>query len=181
MRLALGLLAGLRPEERYVLDRTDVDLQGRTIHVRRAYLSVSPREGGHDLKRPKTELSERVVPMPRALVDILGSFPEPHKGPVLTGAHRGRVSPSTAKRHWTAFLRWCSEEGRDVPRVTIENCRHSYATSYLHAGGQVEDISRILGHSTIVTTYRRYVRPTSAHVADGVDSVIPDLPGLTDD
>ncbi len=102
LRLALGLLAGLRPEERYGLDWTDVDLQGRTIHVRRAYLSVSPREGGHDLKRPKTELSERVAPMPRALANILGSFPEPHEGPVLTGAHRGaylRQQQSAAGRH----------------------------------------------------------------------------------
>lgn len=173
---SLGLLAGLRPEERYGLDWEDVDLRARTIHVRRAYLSVSPREGGHDLKRPKTELSERVVPMPKTLAGILGSMPVPHEGPVLTGAYGGRVSPSTAKRRWAAFLRWCGEEGRDVPRVTIENCRHSYATSYLHAGGQVEDLSRILGHADIVTTYRRYVRPTAADMADGVDSVIPYLP-----
>lgn len=177
---SLGLLAGLRPEERYGLDWEDVDLQGRTIHVRHAYLSVSPREGGHDLKRPKTELSERIVPMPRTLADILGSMPGPHEGPVLMGAHGGRVSPPTAKRRWSAFLRWCSETGLDVPHVTIENCRHSYATSYLHSGGQVEDLSRILGHSTIVTTYRRYVRPTAADIVDGVDSVIPDIPVLTD-
>jgi site-specific recombinase XerD len=54
--------------------------------------------------------------------------------------------------------------------------RHSFATSYLHAGGRVEDLSRILGHADIVTTYRRYVRPTAADMADGVGSVIPYLP-----
>lgn len=174
---SLGLLAGLRPEERYGLDWDDVDLDARVVRVRRAYLSVSPREGGHDLKAPKTALSARAVPVPRALADVLSSLPGPREGPVLTGAHGGRVSPPTAKRRWSAFLRWCDVEGRDVPHVTIENCRHSYATSYLHAGGQVEDLSRILGHSDIVTTYRRYVRPTEADVAAGVDGVIPCFPG----
>lgn len=172
---ALGLLAGLRPEERYGLDWEDADMGSRVLHVRRAYLSVSRREGGHDLKRPKTALSERDVPMPRDLADVLTSMPGDHSGPVLVGASGGRVSPATAKRRWAAFLRWCDETVRDVPRVTIENCRHSYATSYLHAGGQVEDLSRILGHSTITTTYRRYVRPTAEDVAAGVDGVIPSI------
>ena len=174
---ALGLLAGLRPEERYGLDWGDMDLGAGVLRVRRAYLAVSAREGGHDLKAPKTALSERVVPMPHDLVDALGSMPGPHAGPVLLGAHGGRVSPATAKRRWAAFLRWCDGEGREVPHVTIENCRHSYATSYLHAGGNVEDLSRILGHSTIVTTYRRYVRPSTDDVADGVASVIPSILG----
>lgn len=174
---ALGLLAGLRPEERYGLDWEDVDLGAGALRVRRAYLAVSAREGGHDLKAPKTALSERVVSMPHDLVDALGSMPGPHAGPVLLGAHGGRVSPATAKRRWAAFLRWCDGEGREVPHVTIENCRHSYATSYLHAGGNVEDLSRILGHSTIVTTYRRYVRPSTDDVADGVASVIPSILG----
>jgi hypothetical protein len=35
----------------------------------------------------------------------------------------GACPPPTAKRHWTAFLRWCSDEGRDVPHATIENRR----------------------------------------------------------
>lgn len=174
---ALGLLAGLRPEERYGLDWGDMDLGAGVLRVRRAYLAVSAREGGHDLKAPKTALSERVVPMPHDLVDALDSMPGPHAGPVLLGAHGGRVSPATAKRRWAAFLRWCDGEGREVPHVTIENCRHSYATSYLHAGGNVEDLSRILGHSTIVTTYRRYVRPSTDDVADGVASVIPSILG----
>lgn len=174
---ALGLLAGLRPEERYGLDWGDMDLGAGVLRVRRAYLAVSAREGGHDLKAPKTALSERVVPMPHDLVDALGSMPGPHAGPVLLGAHGGRVSPATAKRRWAAFLRWCDGEGHEVPHVTIENCRHSYATSYLHAGGNVEDLSRILGHSTIVTTYRRYVRPSTDDVADGVASVIPSILG----
>lgn len=170
---SLGFLMGLRPEERYGLDWADVDVATRMCHVRRAYLSVSKREGGHDLKEPKTANSERLVPIPAAMVGVLSRHAG--TGPVLIGKSGGRVSPATAKRRWAAFLRWCDEGGMDVPHVTIENCRHSYATSYLHAGGRVEDLSRILGHSNIVTTLRRYVRPSTADLARGVEDVIPPI------
>lgn len=49
---------------------------------------------------------------------------------------------------------------------------HSFATSYLHAGGGVEDLSRILGHSDINTTYRRYVRPNVEDLRRGMDAVL---------
>lgn len=49
-------------------------------------------------------------------------------------------------------------------RISIENCRHSFATAYLHGGGNVEDLSKLLGHAEISTTYRRYVRPSAEDV-----------------
>ena len=62
-----------------------------------------------------------------------------------------------------------------MAHVTIENMRHSFATSYLHAGGRVEDLSRILGHSNISTTYRRYVRPSVEDLARGVEEHVPPM------
>ena len=54
--------------------------------------------------------------------------------------------------------------------------RHSFATSYLHAGGNIEDLSRILGHSDINTTYRRYVRPSVDDLAISMSSVVRIFP-----
>ena len=178
---ALGLLMGLRPEERYGLDWADLDLGARVCHVSRAYLAVSAREGGHDLKVPKTALSRRDVPIPADLCSLLARERSRggvvRMGPVLTGARGQRVPPATAKRRWAAFLRWCGEswDGAEVAHVTIENMRHSFATSYLHAGGRVEDLSRILGHSNISTTYRRYVRPSVEDLARGVEEHVPPM------
>ena len=169
----LGLLMGLRPEERYGLDWADVDLGAATCRVRRAYLMVSRGEGTHDLKEPKTAHSLRDVPVPPDVADALMALPGPRDGPVLVGADGGRVSPSTARHRWDRFLAWCDAGGLDVPHVTVENCRHSFATSYLHAGGRVEDLSRILGHSDIVTTYRGYVRPDATDAARGVSDIVP--------
>ena len=77
-------------------------------------------------------------------------------GAFIEGADGGRISPSTAQKRIKRFCRVAAERGLRLPDITIENMRHSFATSYLHAGGNIEDLSRILGHSDINTTYRRW-------------------------
>lgn len=141
--------------------------------IRQAYVVASPSEGGRQLKVTKTKLSERDVPMPRSLVPRMDRLNPPGStGPFIVGADGKRISPSTAQKRWKAFLRWCDGKGLDVPHVTIENMRHSFATSFLHAGGNIEDLSRILGHSDINTTYRRYMRPSVDDLRRGMDAVL---------
>lgn len=175
----LGLMMGLRPEERYGLDWKDIDFQKQSCTIKQAYLAVSAREGGHNLKEPKTPLSARVLPIPSDACTLLKEYRDRDNvsriGAVLEGVTGKRVSPSTARHRWERFLRWCDETNRDVLHITIENCRHSYATSYLHAGGNVEDLSRLMGHSNIMTTFKRYVRPDHNDLARGVNNCVPQL------
>lgn len=168
----LGLLMGLRPEERYGIDCEDIDPDAGTAYIRQAYVTASAEEGGNQLKETKTELSTRIVPLHPSVADLLerGST-----GPFVKGKGGGRISPSTAQKRWRRFLLGCDMRGAEVPHVTIENMRHSFATSYLHAGGAVEDLSRILGHSDINTTYRRYVRPSVDDLRRGMERVVPRL------
>ena len=168
-----GLHMGMRPEERYGLDCEDVRIDRGLMRVKQAYVAASAQEGGRQLKGTKTELSTRDVPIPRSMLPRIERLcPAGSSGPFITGADGKRISPSTAQKRWRAFLRRCDEESIDVPHVTIENMRHSFATSYLHAGGNVEDLSRILGHSDINTTYRRYVRPNVDDLRRGMDAVL---------
>jgi len=172
----LGMLQGLRPEERYALDWSDVDVANRAIHVRTAYVMASPKHGGRQLKPPKTENGARDVPMLPQFADWLSTQARAD-GAFIVGADGQRISPSTAQKRWRAFLR----DNPDVPPVTIENMRHSFATAYLAAGGRVEALSRILGHADISTTLRRYVRPDFGNLRQDVDAL--DLPAnrfLTD-
>lgn len=161
-----GLLQGLRPEERYALDWADFDLDERTINVSKAYVSTSAKHGGERLKATKTEKSTRVIPMHRDFHSWLVDIPS-GGGAFILGGDGKRISPSTAQNRWRAFLR----DNNDVPKISIENMRHSFATSYLHAGGNVEDLSRILGHSNINTTYSRYVRPSVDDLRRGMDAL----------
>lgn len=161
-----GLLQGLRPEERYALDWADVDIASQSITVSKAYVASSAKHGGERLKTTKTELSTRTVPMHPDFAAWL-STQERGGDAFILGANGQRISPSTAQKRWRRFLR----ENPDAPPVTIENMRHSFATSYLHAGGNVEDLSRMLGHADINTTYKKYIRPSVDDLRRGMESV----------
>ena len=161
-----GLLLGLRPEERYALDFEDIDFEHRTVTVKKAYVTVSGKRGSHDLKATKTELSNRVLPMPQWFVDFTYYEPCGH-GAYITNANGERLSPSTGQKMWRRYLR----NHPDLPPVTLENMRHSYATSCLHAGMEISDLSRLLGHSDINTTYRRYVKPNYADMQKSMVSI----------
>ena len=76
-------------------------------------------------------------------------------GAFIKGAHGARLCPSTGRKQYNRFL----AANPDVPPVTIENMRHSFATAYLAQGGRIEVLSKLLGHSNINTTIGRYYRP----------------------
>lgn len=149
-----GLLQGLRPEERYALDWSDFDMDARTITIDKAYVASSAKHGGERLKATKTEKSTRVIPMHPDFHSWLADVPG-GGGAFILGASGQRISPSTAQNRWRRFL----SDNPDAAPVTIENMRHSFATSYLHAGGSIEVLSKLLGHSNISTTINRYYRP----------------------
>ena len=158
-----GVWQGLRPEERYALDWCDFDMDALTIHVHSAYVSASAKHGGNQEKATKTELSTRTIPMHPKFAEWLEGVPRTD-GAFIKGSDGGRITPHTAQNRWRKFL----DDNPDVPPVTLENMRHSFATAYLDAGGRIEVLSRLLGHSNISTTINRYYKPDVEHLRDDV-------------
>ena len=158
-----GLMLGLRPEERYALDYEDFDFSDGTVTVQSAYVSA---RGGNQLKQPKTELSRRVIPMPKPFQDWF-YYTSNGQGAWIVGKDGKRLSPSTGRKMWNRYL----DKNPQLPRVTLENMRHSFATACLHAGMNIEDLSRMLGHSDINTTFRRYVKPDLSNIRDGLAKI----------
>lgn len=163
--VAAGLLLGLRPEERYALDYEDLDFDAMTVTVRSAYVKASSTHGGVQLKATKTELSTRIIPMPRKFAQLFAGG-RGHGAWITSEGHR--MSPNTAQKQWRRYL----DAHPRLPRVTLENMRHSFATACLHNGMHVEDLSRMLGHSSINTTYARYVRPDLRNMRDGLSTAM---------
>lgn len=144
--LICSVCLGLRTEEALGLEWSDINLATGKVRIERGLQWVT----GHEIVvEPKTELSRRTVVLPRFAVlrlrDIRG------RGRLIGALNPGQV----ARRYAT----WCRRN--DLPYVPRRNLRHSWASTALGAGVDVAVVSRALGHSSITTTARYYLRPDS--------------------
>lgn len=151
--LICSVTLGLRPEEALGLEWSDIDLRGGMVRIRRGVQWVSGREV---VVEPKTDLSARDVVLPRFAIIRLRQIRGRGDGRLVGGLNPGQVD--------RRYRRWCREQ--HLPFVPRENLRHSWATSALAAGVDVAVVSRALGHSSIETTARYYLRPDTSVLKD---------------
>lgn len=146
--LICSVCLGLRTEEALGLEWADLNLSTGKVKVRRGLQWVD----GHEVTvEPKTELSRRTVVLPRFAVLRLREIRPREGGRLIGGLNPGQV----ARR----YKSWCQHN--DLPYVPRRNLRHSWASTALGAGVDVAVVSRALGHSSIATTARYYLRPDS--------------------
>jgi len=152
--------AGLRVGEALALDVRDVDLLAREVRVL-----------GKGRK-------ERVVPLPRAARQALGSWLEARRRPgyqaeplfpVLTpGAERSRLDARAVRR---ILGRRASAAGV-ADHVHPHRLRHSYATHLLDMGADLRSIQELLGHASLSTT-QRYTAVSAARLVEVYDRAHP--------
>lgn len=149
--LICSVCLGLRPEEAHGLEWSDIDLRSGRVRVERGVQWVAGREV---TAPPKTELSRRTVVLPRFAIQRLRQIRD--KGRLV-----GNLTPPQVDR---AYRSWCRRH--DLPFVPRRNLRHSWATTALAAGVDVAVVSRALGHTSIATTARYYLRPDESVLRD---------------
>lgn len=145
---ATAMYAGLRLGELRALQWDAIDLDRNVIRVS---WSWDPREG---LVTPKSRAGLRVVPVPAVLRAIL----LPYKVAAGRGSQfvfaspRGRpFSPKSvndrADRAW---------QRAGLNRITLHECRHTYASFMIAAGVNAKALSVCMGHSSVTITFDRY-------------------------
>jgi site-specific recombinase XerD len=168
--LAVMLGAGLRVSEVVALDVTDLleDADGG------AALYVRLGKGRKDRQVPvQPEVAGAIR---RYLADTgrrLGDAGPLFRAHDLAASKlpRGRL---TARSVGALVTRLASRAGIDAKAVSPHALRHTYALRALRHGGDVVAVSKLLGHSSIVTT-QRYVDHLA--VAE-LRAVVPHLPGV---
>jgi integrase len=129
---------GLRPGEWIALERRDVDLDERSVHVRRAF-----RNGR--IKYPKTDGSLRTVPLQDVALAALDRGPAYEHTPLLFPSSNGGYFDlhNFRNREWLPAQRAAGI--RPIRRVY--DLRHTFATFALRAGISTHALSCYMGAS----------------------------------
>jgi len=169
---------GLRPGEALALtwQCVDLDVEPTVIHVR-SYLRKGP--DGMYLGALKTHNSARSLDVPTFVAESLRAHRHPRQSP-SEGPWRDLVflsANSTPQDHRNlrrALRQLC--ETADLPPLTLYDLRRTAGSLLVDAGVHLECVADLLGHSSVATTRRHYVRavrPTVPH-AVGLDAVLGD-------
>jgi integrase len=178
---AIAVATGLRQGELLGLTWTDVDLEARSLTVRRSLARA--HGGGYELAEPKTTRSRRTVMLPALAVDALrrqkarqaterlaaGTAWQDRAGLVFTDPLGGHLAPSAVSH---AFLTVARRLG--LP-VRLHDLRHTAATLMLAAGVPLKVVSETLGHSSIAITADVYSHVTPdlrREAADAMDRAL---------
>ena len=144
---ATAMFGGLRRGELQALRDADIDLALGVIRVERGW---DGKEGEIELK---SRAGRRRVPIAAALRDFLAENRMRLARPGLAFG-RSSETPFDARslqdRADTAWKR------AGLARITLHECRHSFASLMIAAGVNAKALSVFMGHATIAITLDRY-------------------------
>jgi integrase len=169
---ATAFYTGLRRGELIALTWEDVDLGANVIRV----------EHGWDLYEGpipvKTRTARRRVPIPATLRPFLLRLRLAAEGDGFVFAENGeplnvRELTKRADRIW---------KDAGLNRITLHECRHSYASLMIAAGVNAKALSSYLGHSKIAVTFDLYghlMPGNEGEAASLLDRYLSQLPTST--
>lgn len=154
----ISLYTGLRLGEVCALQWQDVDLERQTVTVSKTMIRLKDLETGATevcVEKPKTLSSNRVIPIPDVLVNVLRKYkPEDELAYVVTGK-RKHIEPRVYYEKYKRFLTECGLELH-----SFHCLRHTFATNCVRQGFDPKTLSEILGHSDVKITFDRYIHPS---------------------
>ena len=158
MGFLLSLDIGLRLGEICALKCSDFNFQEGKLRIRRTVIRIN--HGGSttlEVQLPKTENSEREVPLTAKLISLLRGIRRDWNADeyLFTGKRDTPLEPRTMQYRFQHFL-----EGLDIRVRGFHTLRHSFATRSVERGVDTKTLAEILGHSNVQTTLQMYVHPS---------------------
>lgn len=158
--IILALYSGLRLGELLSLKWSDVDLKKKILTV--SATCQDSWVNGKYVKvftSPKTETSNRTIPIPKSLIALLKEMKAKSSGEfVVSGRTQYGVGVRSYQRAFETLLGNLS-----IPRKGFHALRHTFATRALERGMDVKTLSEILGHKNTSVTLNRYVHSLDEH------------------
>ncbi len=180
----LDLGTGLRLGEITALKWTDLDLNNRTVSIKRTLKSVSLFEGDKKLyclieQAPKTKSSIRTIPIPENIIPILEQHKENQdkeinianeiyeKNNYVFCTEIGTpIDPSNLRKTYERVLTKAKIEHKK-----FHSLRHTYATRLFEKEVPIKTVQILLGHSDISTTANIYTHVMPEEKNKAIDKI----------
>jgi integrase len=177
LAILFGVHLGLRVGEIMGLRWDDVDLELRTLDVRRQLQRNRDGSGGYSFPPPKRG-SARKLDIPAPVVAAIESYRDRLKregiipaGLLFTTKTGKPFDPDLlTKRYLRPLL-----DKAGLPLVSFHDLRHSFATLHLANGTDVKTLQQMLGHkSAAITldTYSHFVPQKGREAADRMAAIL---------
>lgn len=150
----LDFYSGLRLGELIALEWRDVELEKGMIHVDKTAYRDKSRTGVWELciDKPKTKASDRVVPLPSCIVDLLREYRLSAKSDYVVENKKGeRMS---IRSYQYIFERLTEKVG--IRKLNFHAIRHTFATRAIECGMDIKTLSELMGHKNASITLNRY-------------------------
>lgn len=168
----LSLLTGLRIGELCALKWTDIDLKKRIIIVNKTLQRIcfKDKESKITITKPKTQNSDREIPISNALYDFLMSIkPAKRDNYFLTGNDK-YTEPRNYRKIYKTLLKKLK-----INTTSFHALRHTFATRLIENKVDIKTVSELLGHASVNITISIYVHSefnTKRKAVKTLDSLI---------
>ncbi len=183
--VVVSLLTGARTEELRALTWDHVDLKGEPDEAPPLPPHVAVWRSIRAGADTKTRKSRRTLALPKRCVDALteqrrqqdkdrlaaGARWQEH-GLVFASRVGTPLDPSHVRREFRRAIR--NAAGMDAAEWTPRELRHSFVSLLSDSGMPLEEISRLVGHSSTAVTelvYRKQIRPVLQRGATAMDRI----------
>jgi len=155
----LSLYTGMRLGEICALKCSDIDMEKKTITVRRTVQRICHGRNNENGRKtmlmigtPKSTRSHRVIPVPDFVLEQLKNLiQQKDSESFVFGTALTAAEPRTIQRRFKRFMQRLGILG-----VHFHSLRHSFATRLLELGVDIKTVSVLLGHGSIKTTLDFY-------------------------
>lgn len=155
--ILICLNTGLRIGEICALKWNCIDLDRHCIKVKRTMQRIYNKDDKKSIVKediPKTQKSERTIPISTKLYDILKPMKNnfSKNSYFLTGSEYNYIEP----RNYQYMFKKCLKDCK-IKDFHFHQLRHTFATDCINVGMDTKYLSEILGHTNVKVTLDKYV------------------------
>lgn len=151
--IVICLYTGIRLGELLALEWGDIDFNKKIMSINKtAYRVNYNHKRILVIDKPKTQNSNRAIPLSRVLISILKRLKRlSHSQFVLENCKNERLDERSYQRTFKAILKRIG-----VPYRNFHALRHTFATRALELGVDIKTVSELLGHKNLNITLSTY-------------------------